>query len=444
MDTEAVVLGTILKGKVNLRNVTSQLSPEMFGASNKTLADSIWECLDKFQAIDVNYIAQNAGLQPNQLYDYITVAPDLRQSSEEVIQNFYTDNIRKGLVGILTANTMNLSKGAKHGEVMAQITSDYENLIANASAEDKRSYYAIETIQEIERAMSSKFKLLGPSSGYTTIDDRLAGWQPSDLIYLAGRPAMGKTTMALCLAYNTAKAGGKVGIITLEMSPSQIEKKLFAAATGISYSDISRGNLTDDQFRKVYKAAEEIGDLPLYLENPPGNFEVILDLMYSMKESFGIELFIIDYMQLMSKEGYQNNRNGEIGYMSRRLKESAAKDRLDACILCLSQLNRESVTGSKGRPPSLHNLRDSGSLEQDADSVIFIHRPEYYNIETDEDGNSTEDVVHLIFEKNRHGETGQLELMKHPNFSFIYEAEKDANYPPEITTPYTDTDNVPF
>ena len=213
------------------------------------------------------------------------------------------------------------------------------------------------------------------------------------------------------------------------MDPIQIRQKLLAIETGIAYGDITRGNLSKEQFDAIMKANGDLSELPIHVEQPASDFEQILSMMYSMNEAFGIDLFIIDYMQLMRKDGFQNNRNGEIGYISRRLKESAAAERLNACILCLSQLNRANEHGAKGKPPGLHNLRDSGSLEQDADAVIFVHRPEYYGVMQDDSGDSTENVVQAIFEKNRHGETGAVKLFRTSNFSQI-EEDKKQDYSP--------------
>jgi len=380
----------------------------------------------------------------------ITNSITLRAAALDYFNQFYLENTNKELALLLTKATQELTNGGRYAEVMAQIEAAYKDLTTRANFEDKRSNQTINTIQQIERAMESGTNLVGPSTGFNSWDEYLGGWQPSDLVYLAGRPAMGKTTLSLCLSYETAKKGGRVGFITLEMTPEQLRKKLLAAITGIPYQRINRGQLNARQFDQVFKAGEELAEMDLHIENPTSQFDMVLDTMYAVKESFDTNLFIIDYMQLMYKEGFNNNRNGEIGYMSRRLKESASADRLNACIICLSQLNRANEM-SKGKTPGLHNLRDSGSLEQDADAVIFVHRPEYYLPEGSPEREEVKNEVYAIFEKNRHGQTSTIKMKRTEEFTTIYE-EADQPDPwnqgeppelPKISTPNT-SDTIPF
>jgi len=430
------------------RKAAGLLKPEMFAGKYKTLAESIWSQVQKYGEVDPILSAQESGISMDELFELKTLAVNLSQAVFDVFDRFYKKHISKQLSAALHDATKELISGAKHGETMAVLEAKYKAITANKDFQDKRNEQLIETVKDIERSMASDKNLLGPSTGYATFDERLGGWPSSHLIYLAGRPGMGKTSLSICMAYETAKSGAGVGIISLEMSVKELRKKLLATATGLSYSDISRGKLTENDFKKINAAKDNLSQMEIHIENPSSEFEGILDLMYQMKESFNIELFIIDYMQLMRKDGYKNDRNGEISYISRRLKESAGQDRLNACIVCLSQLNRESQMGVKGKTPSLHNLRDSGSLEQDADAVLFVHRPEYYNILQDEMGESTKNLVMAIFEKNRHGETGTVNLWRSDNFSRIYEQNQTPQQFPvpqsQMITHSNNQNEVPF
>jgi replicative DNA helicase len=447
---QEIILGTILSGTISVRAFTAVLKPHFFKGPYRKLADNIWAQVEKYDAIDPGLATEGTVLNQQDVMRMITNSITLRQAALDYFNQFYLENTNKELALLLTKATQELTNGGRYAEVMAQIEAAYKDLTTRANFEDKRSNQTINTIQQIERAMESGTNLVGPSTGFNSWDEYLGGWQPSDLVYLAGRPAMGKTTLSLCLSYETAKKGGKVGFITLEMTPEQLRKKLLAAITGIPYQRINRGQLNARQFDQVFKAGEELAEMDLHIENPTSQFDMVLDTMYAVKESFDTNLFIIDYMQLMYKEGFNNNRNGEIGYMSRRLKESASADRLNACIICLSQLNRANEM-SKGKTPGLHNLRDSGSLEQDADAVIFVHRPEYYLPEGTPEREDVKNEVYAIFEKNRHGQTSTIKMKRTEEFTTIYEEADqlepwNQSEPPElptISTPNT-SDNVPF
>lgn len=433
MERQEIILGTILSGTVKPRAFTSVLTPDMFTGKYFKLAQAIWQQVETYDEIDLVLLAQSTGEQTENLLKYVANSITLKHAALDEFDRFYKESVRKKFVSLLNTCQIALINGDQHGEVMANIETQYKDITSISTFSDKRTEQHIDALKKIERVMEKGSGLAGPDTGYKSFNDMLGGWDKSNLIYLAGRPAMGKTTLAMCLAHSTAKAGGSVGVISIEMDPIQIRQKLLAIETGIAYGDITRGNLSKDQFNEIMKANEQLSELPIHVEQPVSDFEQILSLMYSMNEAFDIDLFIIDYMQLMRKDGFQNNRNGEIGYMSRRLKESAAVERLNACVLCLSQLNRANEHGAKGRPPGLHNLRDSGSLEQDADAVIFVHRPEYYQI-YEEDGEPTENLVMAIFEKNRHGETGTVKLWKSANFSQIHEQQHGFTQFPKVDT----------
>lgn len=264
------------------------------------------------------------------------------------------------------------------------------------------------TIKEIELIAMRKDGLSGIPSGLVDLDRKTGGWQKSDLIIIAARPAMGKTALAVTLAKNAAiNFNIPTALFSLEMSENQLMKRIISAQSQLnSYLLKSPKNLTDSDWRQIQEAATPISKAPLFIDDTPALsiFELRAKAR-RLKEKSGIELIIIDYLQLMTTgiDDNKRNREQEISYISRSLK-ALAKD-LNVPIIALSQLNRAVETRGGDKKPQLSDLRESGAIEQDADMVIFPHRPEYYGITEDAHGNSTVGLAELIIAKHREGLT---------------------------------------
>ncbi len=272
-------------------------------------------------------------------------------------------------------------------------TSDFESLESIVKK-------ALERIQNInndpEKVEGVKTKIIG-------LDKLLNGLQKSDLILLAARPSMGKTALALNIARNAASLNKKVAIFSLEMSKGQLAKRLLATASGVNSQKLNTGEISDEDMNSLLHAADELSGLTMYIDDTAG--ESLLEMRSKIRRlahEVGLDLIVIDYLQLM-QGGRQENRQQEISEISRSLKALARE--MDVPILALSQLSR-SVELRAEKKPQLSDLRESGSLEQDADIVMFLYRDEYYN--RDEENN--QNIAELIIAKNRNGPTTAINL----------------------------------
>lgn len=255
--------------------------------------------------------------------------------------------------------------------------------------------------------------LTGVPSGYHDLDRITAGWQPSDLVIIAGRPAMGKTSFALSIAKNIAvDLRQPVAFFSLEMNSVQLVNRMISNVCSISGTKILSGDLTRDDWERFDKNIRKLQGAPLYVDDTPGLsvFELRTKARRLVREH-QVKIIMIDYLQLMNANGMRfNSRQEEVSTISRSLKGLAKE--LNIPILALSQLNRtvEQREGPDGKRPQLSDLRESGAIEQDADMVLFVHRPEYYHIYEDEKGNDLHGMAQIIIAKHRKGATGDVLL----------------------------------
>ena len=278
----------------------------------------------------------------------------------------------------------------------------------------KQDLVSIETIltdsfDRMEELHRNKGALRGVPTGYRDLDNMTAGLQRSDLLILAARPAMGKSTLVSNLAYNVATiAKQSVLFFSLEMSKEQLVDRMLADASGVDAWNIRTGNLSDEDFNKLSEAMGEMAEAPIFFDDTPGIS--VLEMRTKARRvahDAPLGLIIIDYLQLMSGSGkHDGNRVQEVSEISRGLKLIARE--LNVPVIALSQLSR-TVENRTPQIPQLADLRESGSIEQDADIVMFIYREAYYNPDTDR-----ENITDLIIAKHRNGPVGKVELYFHP------------------------------
>lgn len=265
---------------------------------------------------------------------------------------------------------------------------------------------ALEYIEAIHSKSNQKFSV---PTGFYELDEMLGGFQKSDLIILAARPSMGKTALALSLARNAAIDHKiPVGIFSLEMSTMQLVIRMLCAEGRLNAHLVRTGKLPHEEGVKLSKNAHKLIEAPVYVDDTPA--QTVLEIRAKarrLKVENNIGLIIIDYLQLMQGPAKAESREREISHISRSLK-SLAKE-LNIPVLALAQLNR-AVEARTDKRPQLSDLRESGSIEQDADVVMFLNRPEYYGIMKDENGNSNEGVTEVIIGKQRNGPTGDVRL----------------------------------
>lgn len=268
-----------------------------------------------------------------------------------------------------------------------------------------------DSFDRIEELSKNKGSLRGVRTGYRDLDNMTAGLQKSDLIILAARPAMGKTTLVTNLAYNVATIEkNPVLFFSLEMSKEQLVDRMLADASGVDSWNIRTGNLSDEDFAKLSEAMGEMAEAPIYIDDTPGLsvLEMRTKARRIAHENHQLGLIIVDYLQLMQANGNHNgNRVQEVSEISRGLKLIARE--LNVPLIALSQLSR-SVESRTPPIPQLADLRESGSIEQDADIVSFIYRPGYY----EPDNPEVQNITDLIIAKHRNGPVGKVQLYFHP------------------------------
>jgi replicative DNA helicase len=270
-----------------------------------------------------------------------------------------------------------------------------------------------EAIKRIQAAANRPEGLSGVQTGFHSLDKMTSGWQRSDLIIIAARPAMGKTAFVLSMAKNMAvDYNTPVAMFSLEMSNVQLVNRLLMNVCEIEGEKIKNGKLAPYEWEQLDYRLKKLIDAPIFLDDTPSLsvFELRTKARRLVKEHH-VKIMLIDYLQLMNASGMNfGSREQEVSMISRSLKGLAKE--LDIPIIALSQLNRsvEGRTGNEGKRPQLSDLRESGAIEQDADMVCFIHRPEYYKITEDSQGNSLLGIAEIIIAKHRNGATGDVQL----------------------------------
>jgi replicative DNA helicase len=415
LDLEEAVLGALLLEKDAFTRVYDILTSESFyNTANQLIYSAIASLFAKSSAIDI-----------------LTVTAELRRTGhlEMVGGAYYVTNLTSRL-----ASSANITD---HAQIVVQKYIQRETIrictetISNAYDDTNDIYDLVETHQaqifdtvknaygKTETHISEAVKerlieygkkqvdgLTGIGTGFKNLDTFTSGWQKQDLIIIAARPAMGKTALAIETAkYAATMHNYPVGIFSLEMSTAQLTDRLISSETGVFQNKIKKRDLSEYDWQQIHNGITKLVDSNIYIDDTAGiSINSMRSKAIRMKERYGIELLVVDYLQLMSGAGEKNgNREQEIGKISRGLK-MIAKD-LDIPVIALSQLSRavESRPGLNGKRPMLSDLRESGSIEQDADQVIFLYRPEYYGITEYEDGQTTAKRCELIFGKNRNG-----------------------------------------
>ncbi|MCA9331935.1 replicative DNA helicase [Candidatus Saccharibacteria bacterium] len=418
IDTEASVLGAVLIDNDSLIKIADSLDAEDFyDQRHRNIYQSIMELYEANKPIDVltlsdrlkaNGVLADIGgaAYLTELTNFVPTAAHIETYanivSEKALRRRLLE-VNKDLASLTLDETKSLSELIEQSESQIFRLSQRhikENIV---SIEDVLSA-SFERLDELHKDSG---KLRGITTGFKSLDNILAGLQRSDLFILAARPAMGKTAMVLNLAHNVAtKAEEPVLIFSLEMSKEQLVDRMLSRESGVNAWALRTGNLTDDDFEKIGLAMGTLSEAQIYIDDTPGL--TISELRTKAKREahrHPLGLIIVDYLQLMSggsRFSGQANRVQEISEISRGLKGVARE--LNVPLIALSQLSR-SVESRSPQIPQLSDLRESGSIEQDADVVSFLYREDYYNPETDK-----QNILEVHIRKHRHGEVGNIEL----------------------------------
>ncbi|MCP4726619.1 MAG: replicative DNA helicase [bacterium] len=270
-----------------------------------------------------------------------------------------------------------------------------------------------DTVDIIEKYQKRQGDVVGIPSGFAKLDEMTAGFQKADLIIVAGRPSMGKTALALSIARNAAFGNDfSVGFFSLEMSKFQLAMRLISSEAKIDSKKLRTGRLTNEEMRKVAMAANSLSEAPVFIDDSASlTFFELKSKARRLKKENNLDMIIVDYLQLMRPTDTKQNREQQISEISRNLKGIAKE--LDVPVMALSQLSRAPETRGEKKKPMLSDLRESGAIEQDADVVLFVYRPEVYEINTVSRGEreiETTNLAEIIIGKQRNGPTGAVDL----------------------------------
>ncbi|HRK40842.1 MAG TPA: replicative DNA helicase [Candidatus Saccharibacteria bacterium] len=420
LDAEMSLLGAILIDEEVLADISDKLHPQDFYDKRHTLIfDAMMRLYERHRPVDLltlsDQLTKRAELDIvggsaylTELTNYVPTAAHASTYAEMIAQKAVRRRLIKASSDIAE---LGYDEEREIGELLETAEAELFGVSDTNAKQDLVSLEQIltESFDRMEELHRGGGKLRGVPTGWRDLDNMTAGLQQSDLIILAARPAMGKTTLVTNLAYNVAtKAKKSVLFFSLEMSKEQLVDRMLADASGVDAWNIRTGNLSDDDFEKLSHAMGEMAEAPIYIDDTPG--VTVLEMRTKARREAHnnpLGLIIIDYLQLMQGSGRgDGNRVQEVSEISRGLKLIARE--LNVPVIALSQLSR-TVETRNPQVPQLSDLRESGSIEQDADIVMFIYREAYYNPETER-----QNVTDLIIAKHRNGPVGKVELYFHP------------------------------
>jgi replicative DNA helicase len=419
LDFEESVLGIILIEKEPLNTVMEIMKPEAFyKESHQLIFSAVQQLFAKQEPVDTLTVVEQ--LRRNGQIDDVGGPAYIAQLTRKVLSSANAEyHARIILQKFIQRELISLSS-----EVIKKAyedTTDVFDLLNTAeeklfAVSENHLRYNMNTLpkllqaarENIEIASKRENHLSGVPSGFTELDRMTSGWQNSDLVIIAARPAMGKTAFVLSLARNIAVMNKKaVAVFSLEMSALQIATRLLASESQVSSDRIRKGSLSDEEKGRINNALNVLSEAPIYIDDTPALsvFELRTKCR-RLKQRSNIELIVIDYMQLMTGSSDSGGtREQEISSISRSVKALAKE--LNVPILCLSQLSRNVEKRPGNFKPQLSDLRESGSIEQDADIVIFLYRAEYYKLEPE---NGIQGSSEIIIAKHRNGPVGSVHL----------------------------------
>jgi replicative DNA helicase len=424
LDLEEAVLGALMLEKDALSAVIDILKPEVFYKdSHQKIFEAIQALFQRSSPVDILTVTAQLRQQGDlemiggayyitELTNRVASAANIEYHARIISQKF----IQRELIRISTEIISNAYEDTTDiFDLLDHAEKNLFDIAQNNLRRDSRKMDDIirESLENLEKIKDKVDGLTGVPSGFTALDRITSGWQPSDLVIIAARPAMGKTAFVLSCARNAAVQFNKpVVFFSLEMSSVQLVNRLISGETEIEQEKIKRGHLAEWEWQKLHSKIGALTEAPLFIDDTPAlNIFEFRAKCRRLKAQYDIQMIIIDYLQLMhgKSDGKGGNREQEIGSISRALK-SVAKE-LNVPVIALSQLSRAVETRpGAAKKPVLSDLRESGSIEQDADMVLFLYRPEYYGLTEDEQGRSTIGIGEVIVAKHRNGETGTVPL----------------------------------
>lgn len=418
IDAERAVLGAAMDSKDALYNVLEVIkSEDFYQKSHREIFDAILSLYRKNISVDILTVTEELN-QRNALEmaggrAYLAELTSDVPSTGNAGQYAKIIAEKASLRGLIDTSSDIIEKCYREETSTNAILDFAESRIFGiAQSRQSRDMIPIsdvmmENLNQIDEACKKEGEVTGLTTGFRDIDAKLSGLQKSDLIVLAARPAMGKTAFALNVAQQAAvKGNASVAIFSLEMSSTQLGQRLLSMESKIESEKLKKGTLNRSDWESLNRAIDVLAKAKIYIDDTPGIGMIeIKNKCRRLKAEKGLDLVVVDYLQLMRADTKAESRQQEVSNLTRNLKLLARE--LDCPIIVLSQLSRgpESTQRGKNHRPMLSDLRDSGSIEQDADIVIFLYRDDYYNEDTPKPG-----ICEVIIAKHRAGSTGTVEL----------------------------------
>lgn len=430
IDSERAILGSIMLRPGALGEIVDLITPEAFYSQKHSLIyETMLDLSLKSEPIDL--VSLTHRLKEKKLIEkiggssYITELVNTVPSSTNI--KHYADIVYKKftLRSLVDAGEFISELAFNEGtEAIDEILDTAEKKIFAVTDNPKgQQFVSIKTTlseawERLERLHNSKGELRGIPTGFKSLDNLLAGFQKSDLIILAARPSMGKTTLALDIARMVATTHNvPVGIFSLEMSSQQLVDRMLAAESKVNAWNLRTGKLSaDNDFSRIRDSLDKLAKAPIYIDDQSSSSILRMrSVSRRLKAEHGLGLIIVDYLQLMTTSKNYDSMVNQVTEISHSLKALARE--LDVPVLALSQLSR--AVEARGGKPRLSDLRDSGSIEQDADVVMFIHREDKYN-----DNSDKPNIAEILIEKHRNGPTGKVELFFDERTTSFLDVEK--------------------
>ncbi len=443
IEAEQAVLGSLLLSKEKYPEVDALINPGDFESeAHREIYECIKQLADEGKGIDhitvskqldrKNSLQRVGGVDYLKELQKVPVSALAADSYANLVKDQSIDrNLKKVLQEII--KTSDDPKGKTSDEILSEAEAKIFELSENRTKDDslkKIEEYVGPTLDRLEELSKKQGELIGISSGFKAVDGVTQGLQKEDLIVIAGRPSMGKTSLAMNIAENVAKdEDGCVLVFSLEMSSESLTSRLLASMAGISQQSFKSANLTDRQWEKTIQQAKKLENMDIHIDDKPNISPMEIRakarrLAKKHRNNGGVKLIVIDYIQLMQMPGRTENRVNELSDISRSLKYLAKE--VNAPVIVLSQLNR-AVEQRPNKRPQMADLRDSGAIEQDADLIFMLYRDYLYT--NDEDWKN---VVELRLVKHRNGPTKDILL------SFRDELTRFGDLAPEIMNSYAE------
>ena len=416
VESEQSILGSIILDKEAIITVAETIQPmDFYKEAHKIIYESMLKLNSNNEPIDlitlIEELRKEGHLDSIGGISYLTSLSTIVPTTSNV--KYYANIVKEKSVmrQLIKASNEIINLGYDASTDVQEILDKAEKNIFDISQEksgdDIQPINVVlqDTFEMIEKLCTDKSEVTGITTGFADLNKKINGLQRTDLILLAARPAMGKTAFSLNLVQNAAlKGDASVAVFSLEMSKEQLVQRMLSAQSNVELSKIKTGNLGESDWPRIIDGMAVLSEANIFIDDTPViKISEIRSKCRILKIEKGLDLILIDYLQLMEGEGKNENRQQEIAKISRSLKILAKE--LDCPVVALSQLSR-SPELRKDHRPILSDLRESGSIEQDADIVMFLYRDEYYH-----DDSEKKNIGEVIIAKNRHGETGNVELV---------------------------------